>query len=303
MMMMRNCTFLALLAAVALVPSTTEAVCSSTDTDDIFSLACATANAAKFSTLCDLLTTTDVGDEISTTDDWIVFAPTNDAFVKAGSTTGSLKRQQRAVLQYHVYSNPGNVALGCGQQIDSQLTWNFVDQTSITECSGSTYLSQNGDVKLPNRNSGFATFTETNNDFITACNGKIFSLNDVMGFDRVQYNWQPRCNFLDPTCIGGKGGKAGGFYVNDETVNDITFESIFFNYPKGSKGGFRRFNNNQFNQQPFNNQRGRPFRGSKAGGRGWWRQLETNDADAYDGGYDYAAAASRAQYADEAEDY
>jgi len=312
MTMMRNCTsvattFLALLAAVALIPSTTEAICRDTDVNnDIVSIACDASNAATFSTLCALLTDTGIDDQISRNTDFIVFAPTNAAFEAAGNTVGSLIRQQQAVLQYHIYPNAGDGALVCGETIDSLLTWRGAIQTSFTACSApATFLEQRGDVSLPRLTSSFPAFTNTDNTFIDACNGKIFSIDSVLGFDRVQYNWQPRCSFNDPNCFGAKGGKAGGFNVFDETIDGVTFETIIFR-GKGGKGGPGRGPGRGIGRGigigRFNNQF---YRGGK--GFGWRRQLDTNDADAdadaYDGGYDYAAAARRAQYADDAEDY
>jgi len=315
-------TFLALLAAVALVPSTTEAVCADADTNDIVSLACDATASPQFSSLCALLTSTGVGAQITRTSDFAVFAPTNTALINAGNTKGSLLRQQQAFLRYHIYPTAAATTdLVCGGRIDSLLTWNRQVQSSLTECSGTTLVSQNGDVTLPTINSGFAGFTT--GVPIEACNGRIYSVDSALGFDSVQRRWQPRCSFNDPNCFGAKGSKAGpGFVVVDETVGDVTFQSIFY-AGKGAKG-FNRFNtrpffnpnnnnpiqNNQLTQAQINQVRLNNLWSNRYGSKGGWRrqrQLERDDpddadADAYDGGYDYASAARRAKYA-EAEDY
>jgi len=258
--MLNSLPVLALLA-LGLAPSTSlaQSTCSDADNtlDTIVDIACAQANEDRFGTLCLRLRNTGLDDALTTTGDWLVFAPDNSAFSLAGTTAGVTLQQQANTLRYHVVV--GSDALVCGTDQTSILVINGVSQTSTTQCDtdGTTVLGQAGDVRLPTPTSSFPLLSGFDSaDFILACNGRIVPLGGVLGFDTAQYSFGVNgCSFFDPNCIRqGKATKNGGF-VTETVVNGVAFDNVFYHPKAAKKGGYYRpWNNlNQFQTVYANN--------------------------------------------------
>mmetsp|Transcript_18081 Transcript_18081/g.44979 ORF Transcript_18081/g.44979 Transcript_18081/m.44979 type:complete len:322 (+) Transcript_18081:189-1154(+) len=197
-----------LLALIALaIPSQTDAGCSSSEVDndeDIVSIVCKSSNDDRFGTLCDLLRETNIDSEIATGSDYFLFAPNNVAFSRAGNRAGFTIGQKQSVLRYHISRDDSD--LECGQSRDSLLS----GRTSVTRCVNNDELDgQEGNVRVPNPSSSYPRFVDSD-DFISACNGKIAELGDVMGFGPAVFDYGSqqgsRCSFYNGNCKGSKGG-------------------------------------------------------------------------------------------------
>jgi len=229
MMMRLSAAFLALLAVADAQINT----CTDDSTDDIVTLACLDANVDVFGTLCSALQDTNIDDTLSTDGLFTVFAPTNDAFTAAGRRIGVTGVQIQQTLKYHIVS--GESDLVCDEDLVTNLFWLGVAQTVNVDCTAGVVDGVEGDFNLPIP----ATANPTLGTVVEACNGRIFPINNVLGFDPIQYDWnfQP-CAFNEVGCIrpfAGKGGK-GGLYLADQTVGGVNFQSVFY-APKASKWG------------------------------------------------------------------
>ena len=253
--MMMHCSsssaFLALFAVVAVAfgPSQTNAACSTAETgvNDIVSIACAAANAATFGTLCTLLQETGLDEALDPGSDYFVFAPTNAAFAAAGRKAGVTISQKAATLKYHV--SIGSSDLVCGNYRDSILVINGFTKQSQTVCTGATLNGQVGVVRLPFVNTDIPEFTPTApGTFITACNGVIAGIDQVMGYGQPVYDFGVfvPCSFNSKSCKGSK----GGLVVATQTVDGVVFNNIY--RPKKAKHG-KWSNLNQFQSIYANN--------------------------------------------------
>ena len=254
-MMRFSAAFLALLAVV-FGPFATEAQnnnCANANSDDdIMTIICDDDNEEYFGTLCTLLETTGIDGSLPAASGvFTLFAPLNDAFTAAGGRIGVNLPQQQSSLQYHIASQVF-LNLQCGDELNTLLYWNTIQQSVEIDCTSGDITGVEGDVILPFSNSGTPMFTGINSlttsttpPLIEACNGVIYPINGVLGFDPIQYNWpinQP-CSISDPTCVRPtpvytttKGGKGYGVVTVEETVGDLTFVST---YPtKAAKKGY-----------------------------------------------------------------
>lgn len=197
-----------LLALIALaIPSQTDAGCSSdqvSNDEDIVSIVCKSENDDRFGTLCDLLRETNIDSEIATGSDYFLFAPNNVAFSRAGNRAGFTIAQKQTVLRYHISRDDSD--LECGQSRDSLLG----GRNSVTRCVNNNELDgQEGNVRIPTPQSSYPRFVDSD-DFISACNGKIAELGDVMGWGPAVYDYGSgagtRCSFHSGNCRGTKGG-------------------------------------------------------------------------------------------------
>eukprot|EP00535_Pseudo-nitzschia_heimii_P009524 CAMPEP_0197183656 /NCGR_PEP_ID=MMETSP1423-20130617/7939_1 /TAXON_ID=476441 /ORGANISM="Pseudo-nitzschia heimii, Strain UNC1101" /LENGTH=371 /DNA_ID=CAMNT_0042634257 /DNA_START=89 /DNA_END=1204 /DNA_ORIENTATION=+ len=245
--MMRLSAGILALLALSLSPSATDAQtnsCSDSSTDDIISLACDSGNSLYFGTLCDALKETGIDGSITKFNGvYTVFAPFNTAFDAAGRRIGVTLPQKQATLQYHIVNGEFN-SPECGQDLNTLLFWGGVQQSVEFDCTNNVVTGVSGDINLPVASSADPLIRSINDvttgdpPRINACNGVIYLINNVLGFDRVQYNWplQP-CAFNDPNCrrpIYGTKGAKGGVVIVEETVGDLTFVSTV-PAPKASK--------------------------------------------------------------------
>lgn len=259
---MKNAFLLALFLVAICNPIGIEAVCDANGTPtngdlttmSITEIACDPSLADTFSTLCNLLIRTDLDETLSrrSTSDFFVFAPTNAAFVNARMTAGVSIPQITKTLQYHVSNDSSD--LTCGARRDSLLTLNSKTRSSSTRCAadGTTLLGQTGNVRTPRQSSPLPNFvapTAGNEASVTACNGKIRAIDQVLGFGPMVYRFGSNapCSFYSKSCKAGKGGKAakagkkGKNYnypvieVEEETVDGVTFDHVHLYYGKSSK--------------------------------------------------------------------
>lgn len=260
-MMLNSSLVVAVLAMVAFAPSTTHAVCSSGQTDDIVSIICDTSRVSTFGTLCTLLSETGLNSTLLTTSDYFFFAPTNAAFSRAGNRAGVTKIQKTNTLNYHLSSDTSD--LSCGFTRSSLLVLRGETKRSITRCDSSGVVTgQEGNVRIPFPSSNFPLLvdpTTSGGSLLSACNGKIAALDNVMGYGPLVYNYgvnvvaEP-CSFYSKSCKGykgykgSKGSKGGYVVVNEETVGDVTFDNIFVTpmQPKQSKKAKGWSNLNQY---------------------------------------------------------
>lgn len=248
-MMHYSTAFLALVAA-SFAPSSTEATCTDAQVnngDDIVSKVCDVSNFDQFGTLCDLLRETSIDDTLTTSADFFLFAPNNVAFSRAGNRAGHTLRQKQDVLLYHISNDA--TALTCNESRDSLLTSVGTPAETTTRCDGTTLVGQEGNVRLPVPASNFPQFVDINSgNFITACNGVIAEIGDVMGFSTKQYNWArhghahyPGCSFYSKSC---KGAKGSGYAYHEHTVDGTVFGSVY--YTKHNKKYGRWANLNRY---------------------------------------------------------
>jgi uncharacterized surface protein with fasciclin (FAS1) repeats len=244
---------LALFLATGL--ATTDAVCSASDTNSITEIACSAANAGLTGTLCALLSRTNLDQSLSRNSDYFVFAPTNAAFAVAGTTAGVTNNQIAQTLQYHVSADSS--ALSCGVSRNSILNVNGLIKATTTRCdTGGTLLGQDGNVRIPTPSSPAANFVDTE---ITACNGRIRIVDQVLGFGPAVYNFANRqpCSFYSKSCKGAKGAK-GRYYnnnnnnynvvnQNNQNVNGINFQSVYYPPKKGKSAKKAAWNNRYWN--------------------------------------------------------
>eukprot|EP00536_Pseudo-nitzschia_multiseries_P015245 jgi/Psemu1/41779/gm1.41779_g len=245
--------FLTLVLVAIYLPTSTEAVCDATATPtegdlttmSITEIACDASLSSTFSTLCAHLKRTGLDTALSrsSTTDFFVFAPTNAAFTNARATTGITTPEITKTLQYHVSNDSTDVT--CGTARTSILTINGNTKSSTTRCDSSgTLQGQTGNVRTPLPSSPLPNFvaTTTGGDAttaITACNGLIRALDQVLGFGPAVYEFGTNapCSFFSKSCKGAKGAK--GRYptiaLSDQTVGGLTFDNIGYKYPKGYK--------------------------------------------------------------------
>ena len=255
--------------AAVYAPASTEAVCDSTATPtagdfstmSIDEIACDSTYAATFGRLCALLKRTGLNETLSrsSTTDFFVFAPTNGAFVNARATVGVTTPQITKTLQYHVSNDSADVV--CDERKVSVLTHNGITKSSITRCAtDGRKLGQTGNARTPRPLSPLPNFVEPTVGFesaITACNGLIRAIDQVLGFGPVIYDYgnMAPCSFYSKSCKGAKGAKSGypRIQADEQTVNGLNFDSISLvnaNPKKSTKawGGWQQ------RQQQLNNQ-------------------------------------------------
>uniref|UniRef100_A0A7S4EQN5 FAS1 domain-containing protein n=1 Tax=Pseudo-nitzschia australis TaxID=44445 RepID=A0A7S4EQN5_9STRA len=252
-------------------PTRTEAVCDSTATPtagdvttmSIDEIACDPTYAATFGRLCALLKRTGLNETLSrnSTTDFFVFAPTNGAFVNARATAGVTTPQITKTLQYHVSNNSTDVV--CGERKVSVLTHNGMTKSSITRCAtDGRKLGQTGNTRTPRPLSPLPDFvspTLGSETAITACNGLIRAIDQVLGFGPVIYNYgnMAPCSFYSKSCKGAKSAKSRYPRIqgNEQNVNGLNFDSISLVNTKAKKsskawGGWQQ----RQRQQQLNNQ-------------------------------------------------
>jgi len=240
--------FLTLLLAVIYAPTSTEAVCDATGTAtagdtttaSITEIICDPISASVFGTLCSHLQTTGLGTTLSrsSTADFFLFAPTDSAFTNARSTAGVTTHQITNMLKYHVSADSTDVT--CNAVRSSLLTINGNIKNTTTRCdsTGTTLLGQTGVVRTPRPSSPFPNFvtpTTGSDSAITACNGRIRVIDQVLGFGPAIYNFgsYAPCSFYSKSCKGAKGYPK--IKVSEQTLGDLTFDNIGYNYPKAAK--------------------------------------------------------------------